>query len=441
MITASASCWAAALTGAVWAAGPALAQSPVPQFTAELHGGIVRAANSVMTCLRARYGRVTCGQAQQGARVENYLYWMTFINADSQTGFFDSSAADLDLPAGAAVRSARLYWGGPLDASLDNPDLPAGNRLAPEPSLAGRVEFKPPDAAAYATITASPDSVTTAKLSGHNFYQASANVTSLVAHAGAGKYWIADVQTARGDGSSAGAGWTLIAVYQQKAGPLRQVTIYNQLTAMRTNAPAFTFGLRRLSGPSCAGLHSALGVVAYEGDAGSGGESITIDDGMKRTPVLDAANPADNVFNSTITTLGRQEPARDPAYRNTLGYDSDVYDISGALRGREAEPLVTLSSRGDAYLLGPVFVQGDVCLPHTPLRLIRLIRKHHEPARGASPRPELPATGMPLRDLAAAAAILLTAGSMAITASSRRRQRALAPGRSDERPAPNHHAC
>ena len=67
---------------------------------------------------------------------------MTWIDADDDPSTFDSSSSDLNLPTGATVLFAGLYYGGKLGAS-------SGGSPAPNPSANNKVLFKAPGDTGY----------------------------------------------------------------------------------------------------------------------------------------------------------------------------------------------------------------------------------------------------------------------------------------------------
>jgi len=92
-----------------------------PQFSTNDTGDITMAANTLMTCPdtdslcpSARAGTLT------GAADNNNSYVMRYVNTDpaAPVGVFDSSGADLTLPAGALVLRAFLYFGADSTAGV-----------------------------------------------------------------------------------------------------------------------------------------------------------------------------------------------------------------------------------------------------------------------------------------------------------------------------------
>ena len=120
-------------------AGKEATQVPfVERYRALQHGGIVRAANSSITCRRPRSSgrRSSCPAAREGgaaANDDNGDFEMFYIDVDNDPNTYNSSRAELRLPAGARVTYARLYWGGNLRAGEQKPPKDNGRVLIAEP--------------------------------------------------------------------------------------------------------------------------------------------------------------------------------------------------------------------------------------------------------------------------------------------------------------------
>lgn len=332
------------------AAAPTPKESARIPFTERFHvtqrGGIARAANSSITCGRTdRRATASCTAAQQGGAGANGHYRMAYIDVDADRHTYNSSEANLRIPAGSRVSYARLYWGGNLRAGQQKAAKDNGRVLIAGPG--GRYKKLLADTMTGHRTTSATDG-----------FQASADVTDLVRRSGAGAYTVAQINAAMGR-SRAGAwgGWTLVAAYENKKQPLRRLALWDGFEPLGGDRRTLSVRLKGLRIPA----HSAgrVGVVAYDGDRGSGKNQLFVQaDHHRPHAVRDSANPVQDVMNSTITEFGR-EGRRKPAYRNTLGIDSDVFDMKPALRSGADRLTFRFTTRQPGYLIGALFVQAD----------------------------------------------------------------------------------
>ncbi|MFS1302356.1 beta strand repeat-containing protein [Streptosporangium longisporum] len=335
--------------------------APIPftqRYVNNFRGAITRAANSVVTCYPPSVP--DCATRRTGSGNNNVD--ATFIDVDADTATFNSSTANLTLSAGAQVAYARLYWGARSQTTNNTAGLPAGNRLAPDIALRGQVSFRTPGSAVYRTIVAAagdigdtPDNITANGI----VYGASADVTSIVTAAGAGTYTVANVQAARGnDGLGAFGGWSLVVAYRDATLPLRNITVFDGFLEQQNATPDTAITLSGIRTPTTGAVSVQIGEIAYDGDNAITGDSLSIDTTNGPLTVLsDALHPANNFFNSTIATLGGQVTDRNPAYTNTLGYDSNIVDASTAFRNNDTSARFIFSTAGDAYWPQAIFAQ------------------------------------------------------------------------------------
>ncbi|KPI17706.1 hypothetical protein OK074_1727 [Actinobacteria bacterium OK074] len=333
------------------------------RYGAVRHGGIVRAANTSITCRTTAPG---CSSAQDGKVVRggraaaNGDFDMFYVDVDSDPNTYNSSRAEVRVPQGAHVSYARLYWGGNLRVGEQKPPKDNGRVLVAEPG------------GQYKAVLA--DSVVGHRTAfGADAYQASADVTRLVRDSGSGLYTVAQVNVAMGR-SAAGAwgGWTLVVAYEHPDEPLRHLELWDGFDALappggRTERPfvkpgapgEFLLRLHDLTIPQTA--HGTVGLIAYNGDRDRTGDSLTVTAGRgPATALADAANPRDDVLNSTISEPASTTRAqRTPSYTNTLGYDSDVFDLDRAVRGGGDQLALRLVSHRDAAWIGALFVAVD----------------------------------------------------------------------------------
>ncbi|MGX4692146.1 DUF3344 domain-containing protein [Streptomyces sp. JNUCC 63] len=339
---------------ALWVPGGSPAAAPTApeasgitfgrRYHALQHGGIVRAANVSITC-RTTPGAPSCGDVQRGAQGVNSDFDMFYVDVDDDPNTYNSSRAEVRLPVGSRVTYARLYWGGNLRVGEQKPAEDNGRVLFAEPG------------GAYKELLA--DTVVGHRVAdGADAFQASADVTRQVQESGPGLYTVAQVNVAAGK-SAAGAwgGWTLVVAYENPAEPLRNLAIWDGFAPLKSRG-AQEMRLRGLRFPAGAG--GVAGLVAYNGDRGTTGDSFTLTADQNGSANLsDSANPADDVLNSTISDPRTAPSARVPAYAHTLGYDSDVFDLAGRLRRAGDEATFRLRSQRDTAWAGVLFAAID----------------------------------------------------------------------------------
>ncbi|MEU6376627.1 DUF3344 domain-containing protein [Streptomyces sp. NPDC046909] len=343
----------------IWTPGGALASAPpspeaerlpfAERYRALQHGGMVRAANASISCRASATQAASCpsargGKAGQGGKAAaNGDFDMFYVDVDTDPNTYNSSRAEVRLPEGARATYARLYWGGNLRVGEQKPPKDNGRVLIAEPG------------GQYKEVLA--DTLVGHRAArGADAFQASADVTKLVRESGSGLYTVAQVNVAMGK-SAAGSwgGWTLVVAYEKADEPLRRLALWD---GFDTLDKAQEIRLPKLSFPK--GAFGRAGLVAYDGDRGRTGESLTVTTGRKASAVLtDDANPRTDVLNSTISEPGPAPARRVPSYANTLGYDSDVFDLGKALRPGGDQLAFRLVSQRDAAWAGALFVAVD----------------------------------------------------------------------------------
>jgi hypothetical protein len=304
------------------------------QFATSVRGGVATAANTLMTCpasaancLESRAGTAT------GAALNNNAYAMERVDVDSDPTTFDSSTATLTVPAGATVQFAGLYYGARLTAGK-------GGVAAANAAARGSVLLKTPGALAYSALTATvADSTGIA-----NAYVGSVDVTAQVAAAGSGEYIVANVQS--GTGEDRYAGWSLVVVYADPASPPRSIRVFNGLASIVAAEAPLSIAVAGLETPPTGTVTAEAGLVGYEGDRNAAGDKLS----LAGQNLSDAANPANNVFNSSIAVGGVDVTAKNPNYVNQLGFDSDLIAANGFLGNSVTETTLTESTSLDQYL-------------------------------------------------------------------------------------------
>ncbi len=305
------------------------------QFAASARGGVATAANTLMTCpeaaancLEARAGTAT------GAALNNNAYAMERVDVDGDLSTFDSSTATLALPAGATVQFAGLYYGARTSKGT-------GGEAATNAAARGTVLLRTPGSLTYAPLAATV--ADSAAVSGA--YTGFVDVTAQVAAAGSGEYTVANVQS--GTGEDRYAGWSLVVVYADPASPPRSIRVFSGLASIVASEAPLVIPVTGLETPPAGTVTAEAGIVAYEGDRGGSSNDRLSLAGKNLT---DAANPVNNVFNSTISVGGVNATAKNPDFNNQLGFDSDLIGANGFLANGTKETTVEESTGIEQYL-------------------------------------------------------------------------------------------
>jgi uncharacterized repeat protein (TIGR01451 family) len=325
---------------------PALADRAfTARFSTNASGDIAIVGNTLETCPVSAADCVNA-RAGIGSTLNNNSFTMERVDVD-RTGL-DSSSARLTLPAGARVLFAGLYYGARTTAGT-------GGKAAPDASPAGlrRVDLKVPGSAVFERLSSQVDQSTDVT----GAYAAFVDITSQVQRAGSGGYTVAGVQAATG--MDRYAGWALVVAYEAAGDPPRNLTVFDGLQSVTQGKPALTIPVSGFQTPLSGPVRTKLGFVAYEGDRGLTGDSATLDG----KPLSDPLNPANNLFNSVISTDGHTFTDKTPDYVNQLGVDAKVLRIDGVLANGATGATIALKTSSDQYLPHVITFATDLYAP------------------------------------------------------------------------------
>lgn len=167
-------------------------------------------------------------------------------------------------------------------------------------------------------------------------YQAFADVTPLVGAGGSGSYTVAGVWASTG--TDRYGGWSLVVVHTAPGAPTRNLTVFDGFAVVQ-NQPAsdryFDVTVNGFITPPAGSVNAQVGIVAYEGDAGSTGDQMQLKSGTGAggtfTTLSDGLHPAINFFNSTISRLGTRFSNKSPDFDNQIGFDAAVVAANGIM--------------------------------------------------------------------------------------------------------------
>lgn len=231
----------------------------------------------------------------------------------------DVTATLSDLPSGATVLSAHLYWAG----SGSTPDNTVNFEGVSRTALASR---------RYTSATV-----------GYNFFGAGVDVTDVVKAKGNGTYTFSGLTV---DSTSTFCsvegvlgGFSLLVIYSHPDETFRVLNLYEGFRYVRYSSVTLT--LSNFKVPSPVGTATGkVGHVTWEGDSslGSNGETLT----FNGVELYDGSNPSQNQFNSVSSINGDG---------SSHGIDFDAYTVNSQLTPGMTTVDTVYSSGQDLVLL------------------------------------------------------------------------------------------
>ncbi|GAA2104991.1 hypothetical protein GCM10009759_41720 [Kitasatospora saccharophila] len=330
---------------------------PDPAVNLLTHGNLTMAANSVLTCDDSDGS--PCNDTE-GSNNNRTMY----VKSDPNAPGDNASAADLVVPAGATVLSARLYWQfNPVNTST------MGGHSG-DIALGDKVYWKVPGGSSYQQLTADTYDWFDQRTGGTPTLLAGAgvkDVTAEVRAAGPGSYTVADIQacdgrssSADGGGSNVGCwgGWSLVVAYQNAADPLRYLNVWDGFQLLRTPDNLATITLGGIRTPATTAPAAAtLGVVVGDGDVQISGDQLSVGSGTADLTPLPMPGPTgvvtDNAFASRIDRVaadgtGTNTTTRDPNPVDNYGYDARTIDVTGRIPAAATQAVLRVNGSGDA---------------------------------------------------------------------------------------------
>jgi uncharacterized repeat protein (TIGR01451 family) len=306
------------------------------KFSANASGAIITVGNNLLTCPASA---ANCTAARGGAARDDNEFAMVNLDADDDASTRNSSMSRLDLPAGATVLWAGVYWGARLQAGAQGQGGNAAN--------INRMSLRVPGSATYQSVLASADAhdLFGPNSGSYDAYQRFANVTAIVRAAGNGEYWGANVEAATG--ADRYAGWALVVAYSAPGLPLRNLTVFDGFNVVGAGAPQ-TVTVSGFLAPRSGTVDTQLSMIAFEGDLAQTGDYTR----LNSTQLATALSPGSNFFDSANGLNGVSVTSRTPADRNMLGFDIKNLGASGAIANGATSATFMFSSNGDVYYPG-----------------------------------------------------------------------------------------
>jgi uncharacterized repeat protein (TIGR01451 family) len=319
---------------------PAQSATFTRRFQANDKGDLVFVSNTIMTCPDSASRCAAARNGTAGTSNQNNDFSMVYVDVDSDSTTFNSSSATLNLPAGSTVLWAGLYWGGDSSNSARN-----------------QVRLATPASGGYTNITAS---TLYSGIGYQNAYQGLAVVTNLVQTGGNGTYTVANVQSTT-DRTNRWGGWSLVVVYRNLNEQARNLAVFDGFALVSGSGSAINITVSGFTTPPFGSVNVKLGAIAYDGDGGSGftGDQFR----LNGTNIFNATNPSNDVFNSTISSLGNHAITKNPNYVNQLGYDADIFSANGILANNATSATLTVTTGGEIIVPGVITSAIDLYTP------------------------------------------------------------------------------
>ncbi|WP_299533646.1 T9SS type B sorting domain-containing protein [Ulvibacterium sp.] len=338
----------------------------------EIRGDIIFVGNNILN--RASEANPSEANTPYNGSANNNSLWMEYIDIDSDPSTFSSSSAELNIadPSCSQVRYAGLYWAATYPNERSDSSQPFNGTPRIEDWF--NIKFQIPGGT-YVDLTADTAADPVGQeddiiFDGYDYtninnsfkdspYICYKNVTDLVRSNTNpnGEYTVANVRATKGrrNGSSS-AGWVMVVIYENPNESGKFISTfdgYAGLSGSVGNVDVAVNGFRTLPAPFP--VRARIGVGSLEGDRGIRNDRFFIRANSVGafTNLSTGLNPANNFFNSTITTNGLEVPTRTPYGTNTLGTDLDLFNLNNpnesVLPNDESGATLRFTSTGDGY--------------------------------------------------------------------------------------------
>ncbi|MDH3796446.1 MAG: hypothetical protein OER83_06200 [Flavobacteriaceae bacterium] len=286
---------------------------------------------------------------------------MQYIDVDSDPSTFSSSTANFQFPQANCnlIRYAGLYWSATYPSAQAGQPLGTGrqndfNQVQLAVPGAGYVNVVA-DEVLFDGFTSGDPSVTQ-----NSPYACYADITALITPLAdpSGDYTVANIRSVTGSlspGGGAAGGWSLVIVYENPTLSGKLITTFDGFARVRSANPQVDINYAGFNTIPVGPVRANIGAAALEGDNRITGDQMQIRAASNPgfTVISDPVNPASNFFNSNITLNGAITTNRTPNSINTLGYDTDMFQlnnpVNSVIPNDETAATMRFTSNGDQY--------------------------------------------------------------------------------------------
>lgn len=269
---------------------------------------------------------------------------------------FNSSTADLALPACSQILWAGLYWGADQGTfGTDSSWITGGADKT--------IKLKIPGAANYQLINSTQSNQhslawSTAGFT-HTGYLCFADITALLNSTNPnGTYAAANVLGPIGIVNGCG-GWTIVIAYANASLQPRNLTVFDGSVVINLGDPPVDVPISGFLTPPSGAVSCELGAVVYDGDRSSTDSFSFKQNGAASfynlATLAVPLNGLNDAWNSKISYKGAVVTTRNPAFQNTLGYDAPIFDLPNTgnlqLANNKTSATVRFSSPSENYFV------------------------------------------------------------------------------------------
>ena len=338
-------------------------ESRPSETSIKVKGNYTFLSNSILN----RYDRDNNANVAYNGEENNNDLHRDYIDIDADASTFSSSAAELSLPDCSRVVYAGLYWAGNYNGEVSNnsmiPGIPRNDATR---NAVNAIKLKIPGSSAYVDVVADNNPDPEGKedhiiIDDPNLqnapYVCYANVTDQIqslANAN-GTYTVANVRGTRGQSVGGAAGWTIVIVYENDAETNKNITFFDGYAAIQANQAPVDLTVSGFKTIDNGPVSAKFGVAAIEGDRSFSGDKFLF--ATRNYPQYaqlgNTLNPDTNFFKSNITENDQIAQGLFPSSENTLGYDSDLFDLennnNSVMANGEEEAYIRLETLNDTY--------------------------------------------------------------------------------------------
>lgn len=304
-----------------------------PKYEAFINGDITIIGNNIVNREEKRNKANTPFDERQSTAKVNDQLNMQYIDIDDDKSTFSSSSAYF-LPAEkheVKVVYAGLYWAATYPYSLgsfNGKKYKIKNSTRQNPD---NVLIKLPSQEQYREIQGeaifdNPQETALTEVAPYVYYS---DITHLFTDVNpVGEYTVANVRVANGYiAGGVAAGWALVLVYENPESSFKKIISYDGFATVSDRELKFTFG--GFKTPSKGAFHTKIMGAALEGDFNMAGDKVLLSVSSEENSLAlsNKVRPQHNFFNSAITDNENITTTRNPASKNTLGFDIYHLDI------------------------------------------------------------------------------------------------------------------